>query len=73
LRASINVGNINLAATFSSCLSRVSHPDRCAIVRDGCKQLTRMDRIPGRPSIFDLLFSHKIRGTASLFEGYCDA
>jgi hypothetical protein len=32
-----------------------------------------MDRIPGRPSIFDLLFSHKIRGTASLFEGLCDA
>ncbi|WP_052369425.1 hypothetical protein [Paraburkholderia caledonica] len=73
LRASINVGIINLAATFSSCLSRVSRPDRCAIVRNGCKQLTRMDRIPGRPSIFDLLFSHKIRGTASLFEGLCDA
>jgi hypothetical protein len=32
-----------------------------------------MDRIPGRSSIFDLLFSHKIRGTASLFEGLCDA
>ncbi|KWO02508.1 hypothetical protein WM25_20485 [Burkholderia ubonensis] len=25
--ASINIGIINLAATFSSCLSRVSHPD----------------------------------------------
>ncbi|WP_217283320.1 hypothetical protein, partial [Paraburkholderia sp. NMBU_R16] len=27
LSASINIGIINLAATFSSCLSRVSHPD----------------------------------------------
>jgi hypothetical protein len=27
LPASINIGIINLAATFSSCLSRVSHPD----------------------------------------------
>jgi hypothetical protein len=31
LPASINIGIINLAATFSSCLSRASHPDRRAI------------------------------------------
>ncbi|NRO99789.1 IS21 family transposase, partial [Paraburkholderia sp. NMBU_R16] len=32
LSASINIGIINLAATFSSCLSRVSHPDCRATV-----------------------------------------
>ncbi|WP_217283187.1 hypothetical protein, partial [Paraburkholderia sp. NMBU_R16] len=36
LSASINIGIINLAATFSSCLSRVSHPDCRATTRHYC-------------------------------------